>query len=1843
MTSLLQASPWPACVLRLEVLHEALAIRQLLLNSSNTPLGDRSTSMRAAHTLDAELGATLSTVRGRDELQTPMERFKMHSPDLIVSQSTPTIHATTTAAAAGDYFSTLPASPKSMEHDEARLSPRMVEFADDGTAGTAALQSQDGRSIAVDQSGTTATPSYAHHGGLNAATASLASRSIPKTSRQVLDSALQFVNEPFVRLNRRRSSSQNASRRTSRGHDGHNDVAMQQARPSHPGFIDDGNIEDDDDEDEAGDDGHFATEAIRSFSTDKYCIGVAQSTVSSRRSSLSGFAKRVRGANFGFLSSQDQDDLLAFVLDLCEAVDDAASQCGPCNHSAVQLESVAFSATAVPPGNVVLQAVPAVVAPTRRAPPSPPPPLATDRASLTRSSHTSSNGTYQGSSSRRATATMLDSDWTDDDRMWVTQVLETTPMGRMIRDYAWRDTELGPISSWCPELRTMVSSILASHNRECILWGPNRIMIYNDEYVECAMGKHPGLLGKAAASQEGWAEIWDGLEPVAVRVMEGETVSFNEHYLPMVRQGYTEETYHTFSYQPFYDAKGQVLGIRNLSIENTAAVIATRRLETVRDLIQTTSLARTVQDFADMALESISHNPYDVPFCSMYTVTPATTTANNNDLSKRQVKTGSDNQPRMAVSVDYAGSLGIPEDHPFLIRHALVDVSPPMSRQSSTSGSCSTATILDDDEVGKGWCWPFEDACLRKEAVFIDSLGPLADTLHRRGWEEPPRSAVAIPIFVDAAQSIPQAIMVLGINPRSSYNELYATFLNLLARHIAVGLFAVMTAEIDAKRAEDLVRLDKAKTSFFNNVSHELRTPLTLILGPLEDVLNSKELSGSDNKDKLKLVQRHANRLLGLVNKLLDFSSLEGGRMQVKFRPVQLGYITRDLSTLFRDTVERNGLTYKISCDDDPPDCMPIYIALDLWDKVVFNLIGNAVKYCPSGSIEVSLRLTLAGAVFSVKDTGVGIPREDLTRIFERFHRVDSTARTTSGTGIGLALTLEIVKLLGGQMEVESEPGRGSTFSVHLPRGFIHLPIEQVSHEPDSMTMALPTGRNLAIIEEAAAWKNEERDRESSEANSLGSVNGDSESASGTSGTEEFIDSTRGLLSLKNRTVLVVEDSPDMRNYLTSILARSFNVVSMPDGLAALEYAIKNPPNLIVTDQMMPRMTGNELAAALRANPVTALLPIIMLSAQAGSEARAEALERGLDDYLCKPFQARELLARVNVHLQLGLMRIELEKRVEERTSAFIKSEAQNRALADKFSTLSAVSPVGILQADADGNIVYANPRFFDITGHPFDQPLSEWRKCVWDEDQAKLDAYHALVVSGQSYTAEWESLEIRFKNREDNWGQFDVRPYRDVDGRPGFVAAVTDISRQKRAEALHVQTVEARRVEADENRRNTEAFLDMSSHELRNPLSGVWQNAEVLAGSLENVLSVIEQLCSGKQVDPQTLESIRRELVEDAESVESILICASHQGRIADDILTVSKLNMGLLSIIPIPFDLPTRMNQVLRMFEAEAVQKKIALGVSVSESVDRLGARCIVADPSRLAQVLLNFLSNSIKYTSEAPCRRITVQIDAYDGPPPERTTAMRISQPQNLALAPGHVWVSVGCQDSGKGLSADELKKLFARFTQANPRSDQYTGHGLGLFINKALAERHSGFIEVESLPGAGSTFRFLIPAKVADTSFEELPLPSLPPLGTVPQSRTKRARPGYMRQPSAKNQKLVNTTDRPVHILIVEDNAINQKVLSRQLKLAGFSVTIANNGREGLDFLLAEITKQPNESPIAGVLMDIEMPVMSGLEAIRSLRQMERQGEMPWHYNVIAVTGNARKAQIDQCLEAGFEDS
>jgi signal transduction histidine kinase len=424
--------------------------------------------------------------------------------------------------------------------------------------------------------------------------------------------------------------------------------------------------------------------------------------------------------------------------------------------------------------------------------------------------------------------------------------------------------------------------------------------------------------------------------------------------------------------------------------------------------------------------------------------------------------------------------------------------------------------------------------------------------------------------------------------------------------------------EANAKLGE----LDAAKTAFFSNVSHEFRTPLTLMLGPLEDgLVDAEEPLGPRQSVRIALVRDNALRLLKLVNALLDFSRLEAGRLRAHFAPLDISRFTLELAGMFQSAFARADLRFVADC---PPLSGPVWVDRDMWEKIVPNLLSNAFKFTLSGEVALRLREEPDDVVLEVADTGCGIPAAELPRIFERFHRVTGVSgRTHEGTGIGLALVRELVALHGGQIGVESEVGRGSTFRIRLPKGFDHLPADAVSHTPADPRIARDA---VAHASEAAGWLAR---HESTDA------------------TQQPPAEPHEADAAARPRVVVVDDNPDLREYVANLLRPSHTVVTAVDGVDALDAIRAEPPDIILSDVMMPRLDGFGLVRELRADPRTSSVPVILLSARAGEESAVQGLDAGSDDYLVKPFSARELIARVRTHVALARARREWTAELE--------------------------------------------------------------------------------------------------------------------------------------------------------------------------------------------------------------------------------------------------------------------------------------------------------------------------------------------------------------------------------------------------------------------------------------------------------------------------------------------------------------------------------------------------------------------------------------------------------------------
>ena len=288
-----------------------------------------------------------------------------------------------------------------------------------------------------------------------------------------------------------------------------------------------------------------------------------------------------------------------------------------------------------------------------------------------------------------------------------------------------------------------------------------------------------------------------------------------------------------------------------------------------------------------------------------------------------------------------------------------------------------------------------------------------------------------------------------------------------MAGQIAAGIANAQAYEEERKRAEALAEIDRAKTAFFSNVSHEFRTPLTLMLAPLEDALNDASAAAlpAVQRERLDVAHRNSLRLLRLVNTLLDFSRIEAGRAQAHYQPTDLATLTTDLASGFRSAVDRAGLFLKIECE---PLERPVQVDRDMWEKVVLNLLSNAFKFTFEGGITVSLKAIGDGVALTVRDTGVGIPEHELPRLFERFHRIeDQRSRSFEGSGIGLALVQELVRLHDGTIEAHSEHGKGTTFTVTVPFG---IGGAGESRSGGDFAAVSTAARVEAFVEEALHW-----------------------------------------------------------------------------------------------------------------------------------------------------------------------------------------------------------------------------------------------------------------------------------------------------------------------------------------------------------------------------------------------------------------------------------------------------------------------------------------------------------------------------------------------------------------------------------------------------------------------------------------------------------------------------------------------------------------------------------------------------------------------------------------------------
>ncbi|HVS32895.1 MAG TPA: ATP-binding protein [Thermoanaerobaculia bacterium] len=1276
-------------------------------------------------------------------------------------------------------------------------------------------------------------------------------------------------------------------------------------------------------------------------------------------------------------------------------------------------------------------------------------------------------------------------------------------MRELIDGFDWAGTPIGPRGSWPQSLRTSVSICLASRFPILIWWGPDLIKLYNDAYAPILGHKHPHALG--ASGRSVWPEIWNVIGPMLEGVMgEGNATWSDDQLLMLERHGYSEECYFTFSYSPIVDESGGVGGIFTVVTETTTRVVGERRLDTLRQLAGRAGAALTIDEACHNAGEILRTNARDVPFAALHVADRCVTTVGNDGVANR----------------------------------------------------------------------------------------------------------IEMPLTIPGEEE-PIGRLVAGISPHRALDDGYRSFFNLVAGHISSAIANAKAHEIERQRAEALAELDRAKTAFFSNVSHEFRTPLTLMIGPLEDVLEQDKLP-PEARERLEAAHRNSLRLLKLVNSLLDFSCIEAGRSEAAYEPLDLGSFTAELAGVFRSAIERAGLRLVVNCQPLPE---PVFVDREKWEKIVLNLVSNAFKFTFDGEIEVSLRQIGESAQLTVRDTGTGIPAGELRHLFERFHRVrGARSRSHEGSGIGLALVQELVKLHGGTVSATSEPGRGTTFTVTIPRGRAQSAAGRTAAEwsaadpaalwsaADPAALLSKNHAQLTFAEEATRWLPDDPKPSSPGPHPSGRV-------------------------------LVADDNADMRDYVRRLLMSRYEVETVADGAAAFESAQRHPPDLVLADVMMPGLDGFELLRALRAEAGTRDVSVILLSARAGEESKVEGMEAGADDYLVKPFSARELVARVDAHVRLQRMRRHAEKALREsenkfsiafersplaltitslddgrlvevnegfeRLSGYTRGEAIGRppdelglwvdpeTRAGRFALMRAGLPVQDIEArfrirngteliglvgsavveingrpcvlstvsditerkkaevalresesrlrefantapamlwitEPDGLCSFLSRGWYEFTGQTQEQALGfGWSNAVHAQERATA---RQLFFEANEKRQEFSmDFRVRRVDGEDRWVNATGRPrYSSSSEFLGFVGSVIDITERKHAEQAK------------------DEFLATLSHELRTPLTSAYGWVKLLARTRE----------------PEVLEQGLR-------AIEESLL---NQIKLIDELLDVSRIASGKMSLDMQPHDLGAVVEGAVEMVRASAQAKAIALRVWVGSVLPVRG------DAGRLKQVVWNLLTNAIKFTPGGG----SVDVEAR----------------QRGSFA------EIVVRDTGEGIDPGFLPQLFQRFRQADSStSRRHGGLGIGLSIVASLVESHNGTVRAESDGlGKGARFTVTIPLLQSDvvvpTSGVAIPVASL----------------------------------RGRRVVVVDDDAGARQMITMSLAAAGAEVRECGSAAEAFELVC---------SWRADVLVsDVAMPGEDGYSLVRRLRGAG------FAVPAIAITAYARPEDEARVREAGF---
>ena len=1236
--------------------------------------------------------------------------------------------------------------------------------------------------------------------------------------------------------------------------------------------------------------------------------------------------------------------------------------------------------------------------------------------------------------------------------------------GEVMRSVSWEQTALGPVSTWSSALRTMVGVLLHNHSGMLLWWGPSFVQLYNNAYRPVLGDKHPCGMGQPV--NECWSEIWHILKPMIEAPFQGKPATTSDDLLLIInRRGFWEETHFALAYSPVPDASvpSGIGGVLATVAETTQQVFAERQLKTLRELSLRAAEAKMASDACCAAAAILAQDNWDISFALFYLMD------NDQHTARRVAESGFQDHDKAAApdTIDLTG------------------VEP--------------------------LTWPLTHALQSLEPHILNDLTASFSGLPTGRWDQSPKQAVILTLRApDENQVI--GFLILGVSPHRRLDANYLAFFELVSSHVLIAIRNARAFDVQRQRLEQLAALDKAKTAFFSNISHEFRTPLTLMLGPLEDSLaETDEPLTPRQHERIVLIHRNGQRLLRLVNTLLDFSRIEAGRVCATFESIDLGQLTTDLASTFRSAIERAGMQLLVDCPALP---QPVYVDVQMWEKIILNLLSNAFKHTFAGTISVRLKQVGEQIELRVSDSGIGIAGDQIPRLFERFHRVqDAKSRTHEGSGIGLALVQELLKIHKGNICVESAPDRGSTFIVTIPMGMHHLPAEQVGGRKAPSVTPLRTN---AFVEEALRWLPVKECSEAA-AHVVSTAGGDSARPS-------------------TQKIILADDNADMRDYVQRLLQQRWQVEAVPDGALALAAARANPPDLIISDVMMPQLDGLGLLRCLRTDPNLKHVPVILLSARAGEEAGIEGLEAGADDYLTKPFSAQELLARVAAQLQT--------KRIREEATRDL------RHTIDRLSLAQVAGSMGIWEYDHVAQRGILSPECADLFGYPRDMPHDEilresFRRIHPDDVQTVKERLAEVVATDRPIS--WE-YRFRHPTIGERWLMSRAsRMLAPGNATPTVIGVTVDISERKQAElalreseerlrhALIAGDIGTWRVDLTTNHDtrdagmnrilglkavdSTQSIDDFASRlhpDDRGPFTEVVTSA--LAGTQPYELDyrvvrpdgsirwirdrgvVIRDghgkpmMITGAAADITELKQVEAALALRADELgranvelEHFASIASHDlqeplrmissysdillkryaplfdakaaeyfSRITDGALRMRSLIHALLAYSQVDKQPPVLALVPAREALADAMEHLQAevRGKQGEVTIDDLPI--VRGDRIRLTQLFQNLVANALKFTAQN--RRPLIRITSNDA---GEQYVFRVS-------------------DNGIGITPAGQERLFRIFSRLNT-ADAYPGSGIGLATCKKVVEQHGGRIWVESEPGVGSTFCFTIPKR------------------------------------------------------------------------------------------------------------------------------------------------------------------